>query len=73
MKDFSASFLPLLYKICHFPATNFALTRNIFLGPVLSYLAENSAILLQCLKERISATPIISDFLRQMTGCQQLP
>jgi hypothetical protein len=45
MTDFSASFMPLLDKICHFPATNFSRPCN---RPVLSYLAEHSAIWQQC-------------------------
>jgi hypothetical protein len=43
MKDISASFLPLLDKIGHLPITK-KFGQEMFLGPVLIYLTDNSAI-----------------------------
>jgi hypothetical protein len=44
MKEFSASFLKLLRQIRPFYGHQFFPAKNDFLGPVMSYLAENSAI-----------------------------
>jgi hypothetical protein len=47
MKNCSASFLPVLDKIGHFPATNFS-GQELFFGAGFDFSAENSAIWQHC-------------------------